>query len=205
MLAQLEEGLKALNEDPARHPCDVYLAYLDLLEKWNGTYNLSGIKDKQEMLSYHLLDSLSALPYMQGIRCLDVGSGAGLPGLILALANQQQQWTLLDSNGKKTRFIQQAVMELGITNVEVVTQRLDDYQPAEPFHTITCRALMPAAEFCQSSARLMANDGQMLMLKGPGVEKEIEELRDDTFRTEVIHTSVPGILGKRCILVVAAK
>ena len=205
MLAQLEEGLIALGEDPAGHPCDAYLAYLDLLEKWNRSYNLSGIKEKQEMLAYHLLDSLSALAQVKGSRCLDVGSGAGLPGLILALANPENHWTLLDSNGKKTRFIQQAVMELGVDNVEVVTQRLDDFQPGYLFDTITCRALMPAAEFCASSARLLADDGQMLMLKGPGVEEEIEALRDGAFCKDIIHTSVPGILGKRCILVIKNK
>ncbi len=200
MLVQLEEGLIALGEDPAEHPCDAYLAYLELLEKWNRSYNLSGIKEKQEMLAYHLLDSLSALAQVKGNRCLDVGSGAGLPGLILALAKRERQWTLLDSNGKKTRFIQQAVMELGIDNVEVVTQRLDDFQPGHLFDTITCRALMPAAEFCASSARLLADEGQMLMLKGPGVDEEIEALKDGAFCTEIIHTSVPGVLGKRCIL-----
>ena len=141
---------------------------------------------------------------MKGARALDVGSGAGLPGLVLALASPAQQWLLLDSNGKKTRFLQQAVMELGVENVEVVKQRLDDYQPAALFDSITCRALMPATEFFDSASRLLASDGQMLMLKGPGVEKELAELASESIKTRLIQTNVPGVLGQRCILQIKA-
>lgn len=200
MLAQLEEGLRALGEDPAAHPCDSYLAYLDLLEKWNRTYNLSGIKDKQRMLSYHLLDSISALQHVQGTRALDVGSGAGLPGLVLALARPARQWVLLDSNGKKTRFLQQAVMELGMKNVEVVTSRLEEFQAEVPFDTITSRALMAAAEFCRMSMPLLAIDGRVLMFKGPDLEKEIAGLDEESLRVSKTEIQVPGVQGQRYIL-----
>ena len=139
LLGQLQAGLQAQGEDPLAHPCDSYLAYIDLLDKWNRAYNLSGIRQKSQMLTHHVLDSLSVLPYLHGASGLDVGSGAGLPGFILALARPDMHWVLLDSNQKKTRFLNQALLELGPENIEVVRARVEDYRPEQVFSTVICQ------------------------------------------------------------------
>ena len=136
----LTQGLRALGEDPAAHPCDTYLWFLGELAKWNKAYNLTAIRDPGQMLTHHLLDSLSILPYLQGQRCLDVGTGAGLPGLILALARPDTHWTLLDSKSKKIRFLQHVLYELKPSNVELALSRVEDYRPAQSFSTIVSRA-----------------------------------------------------------------
>lgn len=202
LLKQLQAGLQALGEDPGAHPCVRYLAYIDLLEKWNKAYNLSGIKQKELMLSHHVLDSLSVLPYLQGASGLDVGSGAGLPGFILALARPDMQWLLLDSNEKKTRFLNQALLELAPENIEVVRTRVQDYRPQQRFSTITCRALMPASEFCRSTDALLDDSGRILMMKGSAVEDENRQIDKQRYSAQVKPLSVPGVEAKRHVLII---
>lgn len=202
LLRQLQAGLQALGEDPEAHPCARYLAYVDLLAKWNKAYNLSGIKQVEQMLSHHVLDSLSVLPYLQGVSGLDVGSGAGLPGFILALARPDMHWVLLDSNEKKTRFLKQALLELAPANIEVVRTRLEDYQGRQRFSTIICRALMPASEFCRSTDALLDDNGRILMMKGVAVEEENRQIDRRRYSAEIQSLTVPGVEARRRLLIV---
>ena len=195
-------GLEALDEDPALHPIEAYLAYIDLLEKWNKAYNLSGIKEKDKMLTHHVLDSLSVLPYLNGSHGLDVGTGAGLPGFILALARPEMQWVLLDSNQKKTTFLNQALMELAPENIEVQRSRVEDYRQAQLFSTITCRALMTASKFCNLVDPLLESTGRILMMKAAAVEEESANLDLLHYSARIQALEVPGLDATRQLLMI---
>jgi len=196
----LRDGLVALGEDPDSHPQASYIAYLALLQRWNKAYNLSGIRQPARMLSHHVLDSLAVLPHLHGTRCLDVGSGAGLPGLILALARPAAHWVLLDSNGKKVRFLNQCVREMGMGNAEVVQARVDSYSPGAPFDTIVSRAFGPLADFYAAAARLLAPGGVLLAMKGPAPEAEIETEITAKAVVTTIPLQVPGVDGGRTLV-----
>ncbi len=199
---QLQSGLLALGEDPLAHPCDRYLAFIDLLDKWNRTSNLSGIREKPLMLTHHILDSLSVLPYLHGTSGLDVGSGAGLPGFILALARPDMHWVLLDSKQKKTRFLNQALLELGPENIEVVRARIEDYQPEREFSTVICRALMTTAAFCGLTAALLETKGRIIMMKGKAVEEEKMQIDESQYTVQIQALSVPGVDAARQLLLI---
>lgn len=196
----LRDGLVALGQDPAAHPCEHYLSYVDLLVRWNRAYNLSGIRDPARMMTHHVLDSLALLPHLHGTRCLDVGSGAGLPGLMLALARPDTQWTLLDSNGKKVRFLNQCVRDLGSANVEVVQARIESWAPPAPFDTIVSRAFGPLAEFFDAAAPLLAAGGVLLAMKGPDPHTEVTPDLATRARVEIITLHVPGVEGGRTVV-----
>ncbi|MGH8373129.1 MAG: 16S rRNA (guanine(527)-N(7))-methyltransferase RsmG [Gammaproteobacteria bacterium] len=175
------------------------LAYLDLLAKWNSAYNLTAVRDPGEMVTRHLLDSLVMEPFLRGERVLDVGSGAGLPGIPLALTNPERHFVLLDSNGKKTRFMVQAVATLGLRNVEVVQARAEDYRPAEPFATVVSRAFSSLADFLHLTEQLCAPDGCWLAMKGELPESEIQALPPG-WVVQVRALQVPGLDAKRCVV-----
>ena len=141
------------------------LAYLALLDKWNRTYNLTAVRDPAAMVSRHVLDSLAVSPWLQGPRIIDVGTGAGLPGIPLALAHPHWQFVLLDSRRKRTRFVTQAVSELGLSNVHVVAGRVEDYAPDAPFQTVISRAFSQLADFVSAVGRLVAAEGRLLAMK----------------------------------------
>ena len=196
----LTQGLRALGEDPAAHPCDAYLWFLGELAKWNKAYNLTAIRDPGQMLTHHLLDSLSILPYLQGQRCLDVGTGAGLPGLILALARPDTHWTLLDSKSKKIRFLQHVLYELKPSNVELALSRVEDYRPAQSFSTIVSRAFSSLSNFYQLTAHLKAEDGQLLAMKGAVPLQEIAEL--PAMESTTVRLQVPGMDSERHLIII---
>ena len=203
---RLRTGLTALRLDPDRHPCRSYLAYIDLLSRWNRVYSLTAVRGSENILSRHVLDALSILPYVQGERCLDVGSGAGLPGLILALADPGREWVLLDSNQKKTRFLTQAVIELAIPNVEVVRARVEDYDTETRFTTITSRAFASLTQFHELTHRLLAPGGHLLAMKGPvtvELEAQIELLRRQDTVVRIHDLVVPGVDGRRTLIEVS--
>ena len=202
LLSQLHAGLRALDEDPGSHPCSSYLEYIDLLAKWNQAYNLSGIKPIEQMLTHHVLDSLSILPYVHGGSGLDVGSGAGLPGFILALARRDMHWVLLDSNEKKIRFLNQALLEFAPKNVEVVRVRVEDYQPEHRFSTITCRALMSASKFCRVTDDLLEHSGRIMMMKGAAVEEDNKQIDKERYTSQIQSISVPGLEASRHLLII---
>lgn len=162
---QLDGGLaeqgNALDEDQ----CTGLIDYLALLFKWNSAYNLTAVRDPQQMVSRQLLDSLSILNLVKGPRVLDVGTGAGLPGVPLAIARPDWHFTLLDANGKKMRFVRQAVMELNLSNVHVEQQRIEAFKPAQPFDTVTSRAFAELKEFVCLTETLVAANGQWVAMK----------------------------------------
>jgi len=201
--AILEHGLWALGQDPAEHPCETYLAYLDLLARWNRAYNLSGIRDPDRMLTHHILDSLAVRPYVSGPHCLDAGSGAGLPGLILALSRPDTEWVLLDSNRKKVRFLNQAVLELGPANIEVVAARLEKYRPQEGFSTIVSRAFTSLKRFRDLSRPLLVPGGRLLAMKGARPKAEMLELNEAAGDLRVHELNIEGLGAQRHLVVMS--
>jgi 16S rRNA (guanine527-N7)-methyltransferase len=196
---RLIAGLRAMGLDPTAHPCDRYLQYVDLLVKWNRAYNLTAERVPERILYRHVLDSLSILPFVQGGDCLDAGSGAGLPGLVLALVRPSDRWILLDSNGKKVRFLEQAIMELGCRNAEAVQSRLEDFETPRRFSTIVSRALGSLEDFT-AAARLLEADGVLLAMKGPDPAREITpELRRE-MEIEIHPLTVPGAESARTLV-----
>lgn len=196
----LTQGLQQLGEDPSKHPIDTYFDYIRLLLQWNKTYNLTAITDPEKIITHHILDSLSVLPYVKGERCIDIGTGAGLPGCILALARPSQQWTLLDSNNKKTRFINQCKIELKQTNVTIVHGRVEDYQPNEQFQVIISRAFSSLDTYYQSVKHLKSTHGRILAMKGAMPKKEVTVLEKIGIEVKVVAIQVPGLDAQRHLL-----
>lgn len=193
----LQEGLDTMG---LKCPAQPFLAYLQLLHKWNRAYNLTAVRDLPAMVSRHVLDSLAILPWVKGPRCLDVGSGAGLPGLILAIARPDLDVVLLDSNGKKTRFLQEAKRVLKLKNVQVVQSRVESYHPRCPFDTVISRAFSELSAFVQWTEHLIASSGHWLAMKGRYPEKELS----DTPKAYQVKTyAVPGLEGERCCVIIA--
>jgi len=200
---QLSEGLRVMAIDLSERRQQLLLDYLALLLKWNKAFNLTAIRDPGEMVPRQLLDSLSILNLVQGERVLDVGTGPGLPGIPLAVAQPDRQFVLIDSNGKKTRFVQQAVVALGLDNVQVVRTRVEAYQPDAGFGTITSRAFAALPRMVQLTRHLLADQGRLLAMKGTVPTDEIAELAAEGYRVEVAALSVPGSDGQRHALLVA--
>jgi 16S rRNA (guanine527-N7)-methyltransferase len=176
------------------------IAFLTLLAKWNRAFNLTAVRDPVDMVSRHLLDSLAVWPYLHGPRILDLGSGAGLPGMVLALVDPEREWVLLDSNAKKTRFLTQIVIELRPGNVEVVQARAEAYAPARPFTTVIARALAPLSTVFRVARPLCAAQGRILAMKGVYPEAELAELgpnRPDMKAARVHRLQIPQLAGER--------
>ena len=163
---QLEIGLRAMGLHVPAPVQQQLIRFLLLLHRWNQSYNLTAIRDPVEMVSKHLLDSLAVMPYIEGESVLDAGSGAGLPGIPLALTLPHRRFVLLDCNGKKTRFLTQARIELGLENVEIVNLRVEDYQPGLYFDVIIARAWAGAAEILEKTAHLQRPGTQILVMQG---------------------------------------
>jgi len=179
------------------------LDYLALLIKWNKAYNLTAVRDPDEMVSRHLLDSLSVVRYVAegGDRWLDVGSGGGMPGIPLAIMFPERRFVLLDSNGKKTRFLTQVKLELGLGNLEVVHERVERYRPEQPFAGISSRAFSALADFADWTRHLGDIDTRWLAMKGVHPEDELQALPAD-FELERCHVlQVPGCQGQRHLLI----
>ena len=200
---QLRTGTEALGLALHQSQLDELLEFLYLLQKWNRTYNLTAIDDLPRMLSHHLLDSLSIAAALEGAgKVLDVGSGAGLPGIPLAIAMPETIWVLLDSNAKKTRFIQQAIAHCGIRNAQVVHARVQDYHAPDSFDYILSRAYAPLGEFCDSVAHLMSPRTRLLTMKSGLRQKEMLELDATRYRVEETTLEVPGIDEARSLVTI---
>ncbi|HXU94413.1 MAG TPA: 16S rRNA (guanine(527)-N(7))-methyltransferase RsmG [Gallionella sp.] len=176
------------------------LDYLALLHKWNRVYNLTAIRDPQQMVSHHLLDSLAVLPHLWAGRWLDVGCGAGLPGVVLAIVRPDWQFELLDSNSKKTSFVQQAVIELGLKNVSVHCARVEEWQPAEKFDGIISRAFTDLGDFLRITRHLMAEQGRWAAMKGLA-ERELAGVPDGCMVERIIPLQVPGLHAARSLVI----
>ena len=179
------------------------LAYLALLIKWNKAYNLTAVRNPDEMVSRHLLDSLSVAPFVAegGNRWLDVGSGGGMPGIPLAILFPDRQFTLLDSNGKKTRFLTQVKLELGLANLEVVHSRVEQYRPELSFDGITSRAFSSLADFSEWTRHLGNADARWLAMKGVHPDDELQSLPGDFSVRSCEVLKVPGCQGQRHLLI----
>lgn len=197
----LAEGAVAMGQALSAQASERLLAYLDLLVKWNGTYNLTAVRKPEQMITRHLLDSLTVLPYVQGGRILDVGTGAGLPGLPLAVVLTDSEVVLLDSNRKKTRFVVQAISELGLDNISVVTERVEDYRTEGAFDTVISRAFSTVGDMLQSAGHLCRPEGVFLAMKGVYPLAELETLPPG-YRMETVQAlRVPGLDAERHLVV----
>jgi 16S rRNA (guanine527-N7)-methyltransferase len=165
-------------------------------------YNLTAIRDPQKMVSHHLLDSLAVLPFLWSGRWLDVGCGAGLPGLVLAIVRPQWSFILLDSNSKKTGFVQQAIIELGLKNVGVYCVRVEDFQSTELFDGITSRAFTELGDFLTATRHLISGSGRWAAMKG-WAEKELHNVPSGYRVEEIIPLHVPGLDAARSLVVVS--
>lgn len=204
--SKLLAGGQALGLELAEKQLQVMLEYLELLQKWNRSFNLTAIREPAKMLSYHLLDSLSIAPHIsESASGLDVGSGAGLPGIPLAIALPETRWTLLDSNGKKTRFMQQAVAHCGLNNVEVVQARVEDYHSADSLDVIVSRAYASLSKFCESVAHLLSPNTQLLTMKTTLQDTEAAELEGGRFSLQQTALQVPGIKEARTLVTINQK
>lgn len=182
-------------------------AFLRLLAKWNRTYNLTAIREPEQMVTHHVLDALSVLPHLParaGLRVLDVGSGPGVPGIPLALARPDAQFVLIDSSQKKTAFLQQAVIELGLANVEVVHERSEDYTPPAPFDVVISRAFADLAGFAASAGRHLAPNGRLYAMKGEHPADEIARLPASYRVVATPALKVPGLDAARHLVIIAA-
>jgi 16S rRNA (guanine527-N7)-methyltransferase len=176
---------------------DVLLKLVDELELGNSQFNLTAIRDRLGMLRKHVLDSLSLEPYLRGDRVADVGTGAGFPGLPLAIVNPQRRFTLIEATGKKARFAERTAQLLGCDNVEVVNARAESYRPFELFDTVTARALSSLADFAAYAGHLCAPGGRLLAMKGKRPDEEISAL-PKSFRVLAVHRlRVPGLDDER--------
>ena len=181
--------------------------YLSLLAKWNRTYNLTAIREPERMITHHVLDSLAVLPHLPeraGLRVLDVGSGGGVPGMPLAIARPDWRVVMLDSNHKKSAFVQQAVIELALGNAEAVTARVEDYAPAAPFDIVISRAFSDLATFAESSARHLAPGGRLVAMKGIYPDEEIAALPPGIRVVGTRALRVPGLDAQRHLILMEA-
>jgi len=201
---ELQRGIAQLGMQISAETQLKLLAYLALLQKWNKVYNLTAIRDPREMVSHHLLDSLAVEPYLWPGRWLDVGCGAGLPGVVLAVLHPDWQFTLLDSNSKKTSFVQQAVIELGLSNVSVMCARVEELQVQERFDGIISRAFTELGGFLRVTRHLIAPQGRWAAMKGVP-ERELAGVPDDCMVERVIPLQVPGLDAARSLVIAACK
>lgn len=198
---RLEAGLEQLALDPAL--AAPLLEYLALLQRWNATYNLTAIRDPREMLARHLLDSLAMQPHVATLRTLaDLGTGPGLPGIPLAIATPALQVTLVESNGKKSRFLREAVRKLGLANVAVAESRIEAFQPGAPFDAITARALATLPLILALGGHLLGPKGRLLAMKGQRPDAEIAALPPDWAVLAVHPLRVPGLDEQRHLVAV---
>jgi len=191
------EGSERLGIPLSGEAVERLVAYLGLLERWNRAYNLTAVRDPEAMVVRHVLDSLSIWPWIRGPRVLDVGSGAGLPGIPLAIARPECVFCLLDSNGKRTRFLIQATAELQLTNIEVVRSRAEDYRPYLLFDCVVSRAFATLAEWLASAGRLCASQGRLLAMKGVFPDDELACLPPDYILAGVYPLHIPGLDAER--------
>jgi 16S rRNA (guanine527-N7)-methyltransferase len=202
LLAQeLARGLAQLELPASPEVQQKLLDYLALLQKWNRVYNLTAIHQPEQMVSHHLLDSLAVLPYLWPRRWLDVGCGAGLPGVVLALMRPEWTFTLLDSNSKKTAFVQQAIIELELHNVQVCCMRVERWRAKEKFDGIISRAFAETAEFVALTRHLLAQGGRWVAMKGAPRQ---EHLPTGVMVERNILLQVPGLAAERRLVILKA-
>ena len=199
---QLRAGMVGLGLESAGDTVYVLAQYLRLLARWNEAFNLTGPCSLEDMVARHVLDSLTALPYLAGTAVLDVGTGAGLPGIPLAVLDPHRRYTLLDSKGKKTRFVTQAIGELGLDNVDVVQARVEAFAPEQHFDTVITRAFSSLARFVQNCQHLTAAGGRLVALKGRYPDAELKPVLRAVTAVDVLPVHVPGLDVERHVVII---
>lgn len=199
----LEAGASAMGLGLSAGQRDSLLVLIDELQAWNRRFNLTAIREPREMVAKHLLDSLSIQQWLHGASVADVGTGAGFPGLPLAVMNPQRRFALIESTAKKARFVQHAAVAMGLDNVEVVNARAEAHKPATPFDTVVCRAVGKVSEFIRLAGHLCAPDGRMLAMKGQYPEAELHDLPKGWRAVAVHRLDVPGLDAQRHLVELA--
>ncbi|MGX9419338.1 16S rRNA (guanine(527)-N(7))-methyltransferase RsmG [Vibrio sp. RC27] len=204
--AKLDQLIAQTDLDVSQHQRDQLVGYVELLNKWNKAYNLTSVRDPMEMLIRHIMDSIVVSPYLNGERIIDVGTGPGLPGIPLAIMNPDKSFHLLDSLGKRIRFIKQVLHELRISNVTTVQSRVELFQPDEKFDVVLSRAFASMSDmvsWCQHLPK--SKSGIFLALKGQMPRDEIEHLPNWCCVTEVKALAVPELEGERHLVVLSRR
>tara|TARA_B110000503_G_scaffold31186_1_gene50362 strand:+ start:18903 stop:19532 length:630 start_codon:yes stop_codon:yes gene_type:complete len=196
----LEAGMVELCLPVENQQINLLLDYLEILKKWNEAYNLTAIRNPEDMVVIHLLDSLSIAPFIKGKNILDVGTGAGLPGIPLAILYPEHRFTLLDSNGKKIRFLFQVKNQLGLKNVNEVQGRAEKYQTETPFNSITSRAFSSLTDMVEKTKHLLGSGGRLYAMKGQLPDQELSMLPKHYKVIASHHVAVPGVNNKRHLI-----
>lgn len=202
LAAELADGISALGLNVSPAAQQKLLAYLALLHKWNRTYNLTAVREQESMLTHHLLDSLAVVPHLHGASWVDVGSGAGLPGIPLALACAEAAVTLVESSQKKAAFLRQAILELALQNVSVACARVETWQPQRRFDVVIARALSDLPQFLALAGRLCEAKGVLAAMKGAYPHEELARLPEGYRLQSVVPLAVPGLNAERHLVLV---
>lgn len=207
LFTEIEKGAQALKLEPTQAQLTLLTNYVLLLNKWNKAYNLTAIRDPHEMVQRHIIDSLSVVRFIKGGNILDVGSGPGLPGIVLAIMYPEKRITTLDSNGKKTRFMMQSKLDLQLDNLTVENRRVESYQPDVAFDGITSRAFSSLLNMVEGTKHLLSPSGVYLAMKGLYPEDELKELIDchDVNLVACESLQVPGTEGSRHLVILKNK
>ena len=202
---ELRQGLVELGLFATDQQLNLLLSYLLLLDKWNASFNLSGVVEINSMVSRHLLDSLAINAHLQGSVFVDIGSGAGLPGIPLAILNPENHFILVDSNGKKTRFLFQAKTELGLANIDVENCRIEHYQSPQQIDMVMCRAFSALGDAVSKSQHLLEKEGKFLAMKGRYPEDEIAALPNCFKISKTTKLQIPGNDSERHLIEIVKK
>ncbi|MBT8420001.1 MAG: 16S rRNA (guanine(527)-N(7))-methyltransferase RsmG [Gammaproteobacteria bacterium] len=198
------QGIGQTNLSLDEAHCGALIRYVGLLVQWNLAYNLTSVRDPIEIVRRHILDCLVILPYIHGKRLLDLGTGAGLPGIVLAITRPDMECVLLDGNGKKTRFCRQVAIELGLPNVEVVHMRAEKYAPRIPFDTVTARAVGDLSILWDHAKRLLAPGGKLLAMRGAAKSAENHAASEAAIleTVTVVPLTVPDLAAERHLAII---
>lgn len=199
LLQEIIQGCEELGLSLTNEQCEHLFSYVKLLDKWNKVYNLSSIRDPHEMVSRHILDSLTILPYLSGNSLLDVGTGAGLPGIPIAIAKPELAVTLLDTNSKKTRFLQQVKAELSLSNITVVHARVEQANLPK-FAMITTRAFASIDDIIALTGRHCDDAGSLLLMKGVRPDDELQAMNSEFKLKDVVILEAPSCEGERHLI-----
>ena len=198
---ELELGIKSLGLNCSSQQIEQLLAYLEMLQRWNKAYNLTAIREPIQMVRLHLLDSLAIHPYIQGVKnIIDVGTGPGLPGIPLAILNPDIHFTLLDSNGKKTRFLFQAINDLSLSNAREINHRVEKYQSEQSFDIVISRAFSSISDMLAQCDHLVSDSGCFLAMKGKKTDSELSQITKDYKVVDLSQINVPQVDSERHLI-----
>tara|TARA_R110000868_G_scaffold158036_3_gene385779 strand:+ start:28917 stop:29582 length:666 start_codon:yes stop_codon:yes gene_type:complete len=196
----LADALKQGNIDARGVEQEKFIQFIELMIKWNRAYNLTSVRDPKQIIARHIMDSLAIMPWVTGQNILDIGTGAGLPGIPLAIMLPDTEFVLLDSNGKKCRFLVQAIRELQLDNVSVVKERVEEYFPGHKFDQIVSRAFSSISDMVLLSHHLCASDGDFMAMKGIYPQAEMADIPNGYRITGAHALEVPGLDGERNLI-----